>query len=155
LDYKYQSKKIEEQIEEQSEKYIPKAEKSEQEMRVDILAHALNTANRMIDFNEKHEVQKSKWRTIFIALFCVLLIVSFGVTVLLLFLGKLSDLQLSVLVVNLIIEVLAIIFFMIRYVHNDLYLDTFKTVTQKLLDYLIQDKGGNQEKNDANPPKGD
>jgi len=43
---------------------------------------------------------------------------------------------------------------LIKYVHNDLYLETFKTVTQKLLDYLIQDKGG-KEKNDENPPKND
>ena len=113
MDYKYQAGKIENQIEEQSGEYIPKTEKSEQEMRVDILAHALNTANRMIDFNEKHEVQKSKWRKNFIILFCLLLIISFAFTVLLLFLGKLSDLQLTILVVNLIVEILAIIFFML------------------------------------------
>jgi len=43
---------------------------------------------------------------------------------------------------------------MIKYVHNDLYLETFKTVTQKLLDYLIQDKGG-KGNNEENPRKND
>ena len=154
MDYNIQVDKITEQVEEQSIKYIPKSEKGEQELRIEILSHALKTANRIIDFNERHERQKHFWRKFFIISFCFLLLISFGIVVILLCLEKLSDLQLSVLIGNVIVEIFAIIFFMIKYVHNDLYLDTFKTVTQNLLDYLIRDKGEKENSDKASRKDG-
>ena len=146
MDYNIREDKITEKVEEQAGRYIPVEARSEKELRIEILSHALNTANKIIGFNEKHEKQKHFWRKFFIISFCSLLLVSFMSMVVLLSMEKISDLQLGVLTGSVLAEIFAIIFFMIKYVHSDLYLDTFKTVTQNLLEYLIKDKEPRDDK---------
>ena len=148
MDYKIDTDKITAQVEKQIEEFVSKREKSEKDLRKDILNSALKTANTINEFNMQLETKKHTWRKFFIIFFCILLSVSFGTIVILLIFGKISDLQLSVLTSSILAEIFAILFFMVKYVHNDLYLETFKTVTQKLLDYLIQDKDNNDNPDD-------
>ena len=140
MDYNVKEDKIAEQVEKQSDSYISENDRIEQELRIKILTHALETANKIINFNERHEKQKYFWRKFFIGFLCILLVCSLIFTGVFLYKEKLSDFQLSILAGSILAEIFAMIFFMIKYAHNDLYLDTFKTVTQNLLDYLIQDK---------------
>jgi len=148
LDYNIKKDKITEQVEEQSDSFVSENEKNEQKIRIEILTHALNTANRIINFNEEHEKKKSFWRGFFIIFLCIILVSSLALAGIFLYIEKLSDFQLSILSGSILAEIFAMIFFMVKYVHNDLYLDTFTTVTQKLLDYLIQDKSPKEDNKD-------
>jgi len=148
LDYKYDTDKIAEQVEKQIDNFVSKDERTEKDLRKDILNSALKTANTINEFNMQLETKKHFWRKFFMIFFCSMLFVSFVAIVGLLICGKITDLQLGVLTSSMLAEIFAIVFFMVKYVHNDLYLETFKTVTQKLLDYLIQDKDNNDNPDD-------
>ena len=120
-----------------------KPEKTEAQLRADILVAAIDNAKKIYEVNQRHEEKKSKWRAFFIIAISIILFASLIFIGISLWKGKLSDVAISACFVNVFVNVFAILFFMIKYVHNDLYLETFKTTTQKLLDYLIQDKNGN------------
>lgn len=144
MTYDTNDNNINDHVSEQLNTFVQKTEiiqKNETELRIDILNSALNTANKIIAFNIEHENKKHHWRKVFMIFFCSLLAASFAVISTLLFMEKISDVQLTVLASSILAEIFAIVFFMVKYVHNDMYLKTFKTVTQKLLDYLIEDKG--------------
>ena len=115
---------------------------SEEKLRVNILNESIESAKKIYETNQKHEKEKAIWRRFFICLLSGLLLASLIFGGILIYNERISDFQLSILAGSILAEIFSMLFFMIKYVHTDLYLETFKTVTQNLLDYLIQDKGG-------------
>jgi len=131
---------INDQIQGQAELFVPEIKESEQEVRVKILNKVSDFALEIMEINKAHEERKSAWRNFFILFLCSLLLLSITTAVILIVTEKISDYQLGVLVGIVIAELLSILVLMIKYVNNDLYLKTFKTVTEGLLDYLMQEK---------------
>jgi len=129
------------------ELYVRMPSFSEEKLRIVILIESIEAARKIYVTNQEHEREKAIWRRFFIGLLSVLLLASLVYGGVLICRGEITDFQLSILAGSILAEIFSILFFMVKYVHTDLYLKTFKTVTSKLLDYLVQDKGGKGGKN--------
>lgn len=123
---------------------------TDEELRRNILKTTLDRANSIyIDISNK-EQSKNKWRTFFIVLCCSLLVISLILVFVLIFLSGQRMLYVEkeiiiALLTYIVANFFTILIFMIKYVHSSQYLETFRTVTYKLLDYVLADKNGRQE----------
>lgn len=120
---------------------------TEDKVRIEILLSAVKSADRVYDINTKNEHKKAFWRGFFIIFLSALLGVSLTAIGVMLFLEKLDTPALIACLSYVVANIVALLHYMVKYAHNDLYLETFKTVTQKLLDYLIEDKNSQRNLN--------
>jgi len=164
LDYKFNEGKISSEIAKQAESVVPETitvdydggqelyaritSLGEEQLRVNILGESIKSAKKIYETNQEHEKEKAIWRRVFIALTSCMLLASLVFGGILIWMDRISDFQLGVLGGSVLAELFSVLFFMIKYVHTDLYLKTFKTVTKSLLDYLIQDKGKKDDKSE-------
>jgi hypothetical protein len=128
---------------------------SEDALRVQILLAAIESSNNIYKLNQYNENSKRKWRKFFIVFCCVILVFSLIFVFKMIYLSAIKQVTLSTealaaMFTYIIANLFSILFFMIKYVHNDKYLETFKIVTHKLLDYLIADKNGSVAKDKDN-----
>lgn len=121
------------------------ANKTEEEVRLEILISSTENAASIYSAMLKEEESKGRWRTRFILFFSLMLVVATvftGVLVYAIAVGKATvPTELLIAIFTYIFaNIFSILFFMVKYVSNNQHLETFNTVTKKLLDYLIQDK---------------
>lgn len=119
--------------------------KTEEEVRLEILISSTENAASIYSAMLKEEESKGRWRTRFILFFSIMLVVATaftGVLVYAIAVGKATvPTELLIAIFTYIFaNIFSILFFMVKYVSNNQHLETFNTVTKKLLDYLIQDK---------------
>ncbi|WP_369282174.1 hypothetical protein [Oscillibacter sp. GMB15532] len=120
---------------------------SESDLRVKILLSALESSNSIYKLSLDNENTKKDWRKRFIIFSWTTLSLSLVAVFALVFLDSFKVIQVSPaalvsIFTYIIANLFTALFYMIRYVHNDQYLETFKVVTHKLLDYLLADKNG-------------
>lgn len=118
---------------------------SAEDVSLKILRSASNNANQIYECVISEEKSKIKWRKFFILFFSALLVLSLAAISYLIWGSALSILVISdeliiALLVYVIANILSILYFMVRYINNNQYLEMFKIVTHKMLDYIIQDK---------------
>ena len=133
----------------------PIAKESENDVRVLILKSSIDNANTIYNLCREEERNKEKWRSHFIKFFSVLLVCTVIFLFTMIVLDGCGVIKLSTelvigIFVKLFADILAILYFMIQYINNSRTLESFKTISHKLLDYLIQDKatGNGNEKPD-------
>ena len=124
---------------------------TEQDVRIKAVNKIIDFAATVSEMNKSNEEEKEKWRKFFIRAFSVLFVISLIAVVGLSFYGELSDVQLGIFVSGLIAEIVAIIILMVKYSCNNMYLETFKTITDGLIKYLIETKEDKttEKKNDS------
>ncbi len=134
--------------------YEPK--KDEAKIRVEILDSTLDSANAIYKLVDKEEKSKAKWRTFFILSFSIMLFLSLIFISTMTVLDSIGMVVLSYelvigVFVNIFADIFSILYFMLKYINNSQYLESFRTTSHKLLDYLVQDKATNgAAKPDAN-----
>lgn len=115
------------------------------DIQLSILENCASSRNDIYERMQKEEDDKSKQRLKFIKFFKNLLVIS------LIFIGTLISLDgfgiielatemVIALFAYVIANIFSILFIMLKYVTKNNYLETFKVVTHKLLDYIVMDK---------------
>ena len=120
-------------------------EKNEADLRIEILQFALDNANSIYKLSSKEESSKAKWRTFFILFFSGLLFITVTCTLVLLVVDAMGLVSVSTALVigiftSIVAEIFSILHFTLKYINNTQYLESFSTISHKLLDYLVQDK---------------
>lgn len=115
------------------------------EIRRRILQATLSSANSIYAEVARKEKSKNKWRAFFIVFCCLLLTLTLffvGFIIIVNGMGKLSVEKeiIIALLTYIVANFFTILIFMVKYVHSSQYLETFRTVTHKLLDYVLADK---------------
>ncbi|MCL2874271.1 MAG: hypothetical protein FWE29_04985 [Defluviitaleaceae bacterium] len=133
--------------------------KSESELKMQILQDSLSIANKIYKLNEEEENEKKKWRAEFIRFICWLLSITIAVAFVLLILDAIGCISIStVLMISIftvvVAEICALLAFMVKYINNTQYLQSFETITHKLLDYLVKDKAAKSSSSEEENAKG-
>lgn len=120
-------------------------ELSENDIRINILQSSVENANQIYQSMKAEEAKKSKSRSLCLFLFLFILGLSVVSTFVLVFLDCFNVIQLDIQVLitistYIIANIFAILVTFVKYINNNQYLEMFKTVTHKLLDYLVADK---------------
>lgn len=119
-------------------------------IKLRILEMSANNASHIYALMNKDEVAKEKERKSFFLFFKWLLAISLVFIAILIILNVLGKITLAIEIVialftYVIANIFAVIIIMAKYITQNAYLDTFKVVTHKLLDYLVDDKKANDE----------
>jgi len=118
---------------------------SERAIRLKMLITASDNANTIFTLVTDEEKLKIKWRKFFIVFFSILLVISILFVWVLIILNSKNILYVSTqilmgLFVYIIANIFSILYFMLKYINNNQYLEMFKTVTHKMLDFLSENK---------------
>jgi len=123
---------------------------NQDELKLKILKDSLKIATEIYEFSQQEEKRKAKWREVFFKLLSILICITVAVVIALPFLEargvvNVPNVLLIGLFASIIAEIFALLGFMIRYINDSQYLESFKTITHKLLDYLVADKKDRQK----------
>ena len=107
-----------------------------------MLLSAAESANIVCKKILEEEERKTIWRKYFIIFLSSLLVISVG------FIGfiivstsvEVSDELIIALLVYIVANIFSLLYFMVKYITDNKYIDMYKTTYHKILDFLIQDK---------------
>lgn len=131
----------------QDDALIKEAErpKSKEDIKLEILTSCANNSYLIYDKIKEEEDDKKINRKCFIYLFISLLFITLGLTFILIILKAIkifdiSDTIIIGLLTYIIANIFTILIIIVRYVHDSKYLEMFNTVTQSMLNFLVEDK---------------
>jgi len=129
---------------------------TEESLRIEILKSSLERSIEIHKAIGETEKSKATQRTFFIGFFSKSLTYSLIFMALLIFLDSVcKSVSLSVEIViaaftTIIANIFAVLFFMVKYTNDSAYLKAFRTISHKLLDYLVNDKKSDAEDDTQN-----
>lgn len=127
---------------EKSARELPSPIHEQMTIKNQMLLSAAESANIVCKKILEEEERKTIWRKYFIIFLSSLLVISVG------FIGfiivstsvEVSDELIIALLVYIVANIFSLLYFMVKYITDNKYIDMYKTTYHKILDFLIQDK---------------